>query len=344
MSTSGIQSPPQMTRERAIAAYQDVRSRSDALTRPLKTEDYVVQSMPDASPVKWHLAHTSWFFEGVLLKRFAPEISEFDPHFKSLFNSYYESLGPRWARADRGLLTRPSVDEIAAYRRHIDEHMLHLLDTIDEAAFKEAAPLLELGLAHEEQHQELMVTDFKHLLALNPLRPIYHEGPESDHAKTPAPAKFRDFPGGLYEIGHNGDGFAYDNESPQHKIHLQPFALADRPLSNAEVLAFIEDGGYQDFRFWFSDAWTLLQQQGWEAPLYWEKIDDVWHSYTLAGRCPINPGATAAHLSFYEAAAIARWAGARLPTEFEWEVAAGRVARAEGRFLNDGLLAPGPAR
>lgn len=331
-----LPSPP---RDEAAAAYRAVRARTEALCAALETEDFVAQSMPDASPVKWHLGHTSWFFETVLLARFSKEPPPNDPALAPLFNSYYESLGPRWRRENRGLLTRPTVKEVFALRRRVDEAMEALLRAAGEAAWREILPLLDIGLAHEEQHQELLLTDLKHLLSLNPLAP-HLDIPRPAAAQPAGPAVFRGFAGGLVWAGRQGPGFAYDNESPRHKVHLEPFELADRPVTNAEVLAFIAEGGYDDFRHWLSDGWAKVRQESWRAPLYWEKADGEWFLYSLAGRTPVDPAETAAHLSYFEAAALARWAGARLPTEFEWEAAATELGPEGRNFLDDGRLHP----
>lgn len=293
-----------------------VRAHSEQLAAPLSPEDQTVQSMPDASPTKWHLAHTTWFFETFLLRPHAAGYRPLDPAYEYLFNSYYEAVGPRHPRPQRGLITRPGVAEIMAYRRHVSEAMAELIDR-DEAAL---ASLVELGLHHEQQHQELLLMDAKHMLSCNPLRPAY------DRASPPAPPRaspleWRARKGGLVEIGHDGAGFAFDNEGPRHKIWLEPFAIASRPVSNAEYLAFIEDGGYRRPEFWLSAGWECVIGRGWEGPLYWEKIDGQWHVFTLHGRGTMRADDPVCHVSGYEAAAFAKWAGKRLPREAEWEAA-----------------------
>ena len=294
-------------------AYGEVRAYSEALAAPLSAEDAGVQSMPDASPTKWHLAHTSWFFETVILSR-VPGYKPFDPRFAFLFNSYYEALGPRHPRPKRGLITRPSLDEVLAYRAHVDRGMTA---AFDDASQREA---ILLGLHHEQQHQELLLTDIKHAFFSNPLLPAYRT--EAPAPQPAAPLDGISLPGGVSLIGHDGAGFAFDNESPRHQVLLRPFRIASRPVTNGEYRAFIEDGGYRRAEFWLSDGWSRVQEESWEAPLYWLKDDDGSESvFTLSGVRPLDPNAPVEHVSFFEAAAYAAWAKARLPTEFEWEAA-----------------------
>ena len=294
-------------------AYAEVRAYTEALARPLSPEDCQLQSMPDASPVKWHLAHTSWFFEKLILAGRAG-YKPFDPHFAYLFNSYYEALGPRHPRPRRGHLSRPSLEEVYAYRAHVDAAILEV--SSDEALHG----LITLGLNHEQQHQELILTDIKHAFFSNPLLPAYRNGTNESHA--PEPLDVISMAGGLTLVGHDGQGFAFDNEGPRHQSLLRPFRIASRPVSNAEYRAFIADGGYHRAEFWLSDGWARAQEEHWEAPLYWLKDDDGSEShFTLSGVQPLDPNAAVVHVSFYEAAAFAAWAGARLPTEFEWEAA-----------------------
>ncbi|MBS0546287.1 MAG: ergothioneine biosynthesis protein EgtB [Proteobacteria bacterium] len=294
-----------------------VRALSEQLAAPLSSEDQTAQSMPDASPTKWHLAHTTWFFETFLLRPHAPDYRAFDPAYEYLFNSYYEAIGPRHPRPQRGLVTRPGVAEVMDYRRHVSDAMATLIEK-NEAG---CAPLVELGLHHEQQHQELLLMDIKHLLSCNPLRPAYDPAPPPP---MPAAAAFqwRALEGGLVEIGHDSTGFAFDNEGPRHKTWLEPFAIASRPVSNAEYLAFIEEGGYRRPEFWLSAGWDCVTGRGWEAPLYWEKKDGQWQVFTLHGQAPMRVSDPVCHVSGYEAAAYAKWAGARLPREAEWELAA----------------------
>jgi ergothioneine biosynthesis protein EgtB len=308
------------------ARYDAVRARSLALAAPLSAEDQCVQSMPDASPTKWHLAHTSWFFETVVLQLLVHGYRPFDPHYGYLFNSYYEALGPRHPRPQRGLLTRPSTDEVLRYRAHVDAAMRHFIETADASTWAAASALVELGLQHEQQHQELILTDLKHLLALNPLQPVAYDAGLRCH---PAPVAgdaptWRHRTDGLAHVGADPQaGFAFDNETPRHRVLLRAHRIAARPVSCGEYLAFIRDGGYRRATLWLSDGWAAVQAQGWEAPLYWSGLDqDRPTVYTLHGPRPLEPDQPVCHLSFYEAAAYAEWAGARLPTEFEWEVAA----------------------
>ncbi|MEP6722193.1 MAG: ergothioneine biosynthesis protein EgtB [Variovorax sp.] len=316
--------------------YRAVRAHSLALAAPLSPEDQCIQSMPDASPTKWHLAHTTWFFETVLLQPHASGYAPFDPRFHYLFNSYYEALGPRHPRPQRGLLTRPSVDEVHAYRAHVDEAMLALLDSANGSLWAQIEPIVALGLQHEQQHQELLVTDILHALSCNPLLPAYRPapGPSLRLAALPAPVRWLAHASGLVQVGHAGEGFAFDNETPRHQILLQPFEIADRLVSCGDYAQFIADGGYQRPDLWLSDGWAAVQAQGWRCPAYWLAPDDPrlalhgsshsaagWQVFGVHGVRPLEPHLPVAQLSFYEAAAFAEWAGARLPTEFEWEVA-----------------------
>ncbi|MBV9904998.1 MAG: ergothioneine biosynthesis protein EgtB [Alphaproteobacteria bacterium] len=300
-----------------LADYAAVRRYSEALAAPLSAEDQNIQPMPDASPTKWHLAHTTWFFETVVLGKFAPGYRPFDERYAYLFNSYYEGLGPRHPRPRRGMLSRPSVADIGEYRLHVDEAMAHLI----EARAADVAPLVTLGLHHEQQHQELILTDIKNTFFANPLLPAYEEKQYSPRAITTT-RHWLDHPGGVVEIGHDGGGFAFDNEGPRHQVLLQPFRIASRPVNNGEYLKFIEDGGYRRPEFWLSDGWAFVQCEALNAPLYWLGDRSGWRVFTLNGAQPIDPAAPVSHISFYEAAAFAAWAGARLPTEFEWEAAA----------------------
>jgi ergothioneine biosynthesis protein EgtB len=327
--------------------FRHVRSATLALTEPLTPEDQVVQSMPDASPVKWHLAHTTWFWETFIL---APAgLAPFDPAFAFLFNSYYEALGARHPRPQRGLLTRPDMDTVRRYRAYVDEHVQRLIDRgrLDKAT----CDLVALGLAHEEQHQELLLTDVLHLFAQNPLKPAYRPGPPAPAAAPQSsdqhPA-YVDFAGGLVEIGASAlhGGFTFDNEGPRHKVYLAPFRLADRLVTNAEWLAFMDDGGYARPELWLADGWACVGAHGWSAPLYWDRSDDEWSGFGLTGAGPLDPAAPVTHVSFYEADAFARWSGRRLPTEMEWEHAASQAPLIdnlrEGNFRESGALRPLP--
>lgn len=304
--------------ETLLDRYRSVRSRTESLIAPLDAEDMVVQSMPDASPGKWHIAHTSWFFETFLLNGNIADYPLFDADFAYLFNSYYEALGPRHPRPQRGLMTRPGVARILAYRKHVDVHMNALLQS---PLAEELRSLIELGLAHEEQHQELLLMDILHLFSLSPVRPVYDA-----HWPRDLPGRrgqYQPHKGGLTQIGHAGPGFAFDNEGPRHTTYLQPFEISDRLVTNGEWLAFIRDGGYRQAGLWLSEGWSMIQDNGWDAPLYWQHDEQHgWQRMTLRGMEAIDPDGPVTHISYYEAAAFAHWADARLPTEAEWEAAA----------------------
>jgi len=321
------------------ARYAAVRHTTEALVEGLTAEDCQLQSMDDASPVKWHLAHTAWFFETFVLEPFAPGYEPVDPAYRMLFNSYYVGVGTRHPRPQRGLLSRPSLQQVFAYRHAVDEHVRELLS---REALPAARERVELGLHHEQQHQELILTDLKHHFSGNPLAPAYRSAaPRS----TAAPAlRFVAFEGGRASIGHAGDGFAYDNESPRHDVLLAPFELGTRLVTAAEYVAFIDDRGYERPELWLSDGWDALQRGDWRAPLYWEQRHGGWRAFTLHGAVPLDPHEPVCHVSYYEADAYARWAGARLPTEAEWEHAAQRHPRSRGTFLEDQRMHPAPAR
>lgn len=303
-----------------------VRAESLARAARLTPEDQCVQSMPDASPTKWHLAHTSWFFEAVVLAPHQPGYRAFDERFAHLFNSYYESLGPRHPRPQRGLLTRPGHAEVLRFRAHVDEALARFAQEAGAQAWAAAEPLLALGLQHEQQHQELMYTDILHAFWCNPLLPaVLPAGPVASLAAAPAPLRWLDQAGGVAAIGHEGSGFAFDNERPRHPVMLAPHAIADRLVSCGEYAAFVADGGYERASLWLSDGWAAVQQGGWRHPAYWiapgdpRAPADHWQVFGLHGVRPLDPGEPVMQLSFYEAMAYAEWAGARLPTEAEWE-------------------------
>ena len=314
-----------------------VRRATEALCAPLTVEDHVVQSMPDASPAKWHLAHTTWFFETFLLEPYQPGFRPHHPVYRSLFNSYYVAVGPRAARPERGLVTRPTVAEVRAYRAAVDAQVDALLRDPVAGARPEVLAVAELGLHHEQQHQELILTDLLHAFSRNPLEPAYRD--EAPPAAAPGEARLVRHEGGRRRVGHAGDGFAFDNEGPAHDVLLRPFALSSRLVTAGEYAAFVEDGGYARPELWLSDGFAVAQAEGWRAPLYWERDGAGLSRFTLHGQLPVDPGAPVAHVSFYEADAYARWAGARLPTEEEWELAA-RGAPVRGQFVEDGALVP----
>ena len=316
--------------------YREVRSRTRALAACLTAEDCTVQSMPDASPVKWHLAHTTWFFETFVLAVHDPSWRPFHPGFRVLFNSYYNAVGAKHPRPERGLLTRPSLDDVVAYREHVDRAMERLL--AKSSLGEEVRELALLGTHHEQQHQELILTDVKHLLSCNPLKPAYEKSwPLTPvHGREPSWIAFE---AGVREIGHEGGDFAFDNEGPRHKVWLDRFEIASHPVTHGDFARFLEDGGYRRPELWLSAGWDLVNATGWQAPLYWESRDGEWHTFTLHGVAPVEPHTPVCHVSFYEADAYARWAGARLPTEAEWEVAASH-SPVEGNFLESGALHP----
>ena len=335
---------PHADRCALAGAFADVRANSREICRPLAMEDQVVQSMPDTSPPKWHLAHVTWFFENFLLIPYLDGYQPFDPAYGHLFNSYYETVGTFFPRAQRGLLSRPTVEEIHAYRDHVDQHMQQLIDGAPREHWAEIAARLTLGLNHEEQHQELLLTDIKHLFSINPLRPAYRESVASVANNAPQrPSGWSAWPAGVYEIGHEGGGFAFDNESPRHRVYLNAFRVAARPTTNAEYLEFMDAGGYRNPALWLSQGWQSALEKDWHAPLYWEKIDGAWWTMTLAGMRRVNEREPVCHVSYFEADAYARWRGKRLPSEAEWEIVA-RPQPVTGNFADSGRLHPEAAR
>ena len=339
---------PVPSRNVLLQRYSDIRAVSHRIQGPLSPEDQQVQSMPDVSPTKWHLAHTSWFFETFILKPNAVGYREFHPTFNYLFNSYYEAVGPRHARPERGLLTRPPLDEVLAYRAHIDDAMERFLRAADDATLAPLLPLIELGLNHEQQHQELMLMDIKHVLSCSPLDPAYRKK-EPVAVRTAPQLGWFAIPGGRYRVGHDEDGFAFDNESPAHDVLVEGFRVASRPVTNGEFCDFVEDNGYRKPEFWHADGWAKVNEEGWTSPLYWRRSENgTWGEFTFAGICPLYRDAPVCHVSFYEAAAYAAWANKRLPTEFEWEIAArqfgiDRQSESGTNLLESGFLRPMPA-
>jgi ergothioneine biosynthesis protein EgtB len=326
--------------EPALASrYRDVRAATERLCEPLSAEDCAIQSMPDASPAKWHLAHTSWFFETFVLEDAIRGYRPFHADFRFLFNSYYNSVGEQYPRPERGMISRPSLEEVLAYRAHVDERMLDLLARSPGARL---ASVVEVGLQHEQQHQELILTDVKHLLSRNPLHPVYRDAPALARAAAP-PLRWLAYSEGVREIGHDGVGFSFDNERPGHRALVGAFELASRPVTNGEFLEFVRDGGYEQPEHWLSDGWAKVRGDGWRAPLYWEERDGEWLQMTLSGLREVRAEEPVVHVSYYEADAFASWAGARLPSEEEWETAAGPLP-IEGNFAESGLLHPAALR
>jgi ergothioneine biosynthesis protein EgtB len=316
--------------------FSEVRAVTRKLAEPLSPEDCAIQSMTDASPTKWHLAHTTWFFETFILSKHNPQRQPFHPAFRALFNSYYNAVGEKHPRPQRGLLSRPALDEVLAYRDRVDEEMVALIDS--GSLEPDLQALVELGINHEQQHQELILTDLKHLLSCNPLRPAYQKTwPLTPiHAREPS---WIGFEGGARRIGHHGDAFSFDNETPRHSVWLEDFEIASQPVSHGDFIDFIEGGGYRRPELWLSAGWDAVVTHGWEAPLYWQRRGGRWYTFTLRGMAPVERNTPVCHLSFYEADAFARWSGARLPTEAEWEIAA-EAMPVEGNFLESGALHP----
>jgi len=331
--------------ERLLTRFHQIRDFTNSLCAGLEPEDCVVQSMPDVSPTKWHLAHTTWFFETFILKKFSPGYRSEIPQYAYLFNSYYNAAGDMHRRDLRGLISRPTVGEAQRYRASIDSHIDNLLSGADERLLDEIEPIVVLGIHHEQQHQELLVTDIKHVFAQNPLYPVFrgearHSVRAEERTATEChPYHFIEFDEEIVEIGYDGRGFAYDNEGPRHRALVPAFRLATRPVTNGEYMAFIEDNGYARPEFWLSLGWMTVNDQRWQAPLYWTKHEGAWWNFTLSGFRPVDESEPVTHLSYFEADAYANWAGARLPTEFEWERAALHCP-IEGNFVDDEKFHP----
>lgn len=336
---TGLATQPVMERSKLAEHFLRVRQTSERLCRPLTAEDTVMQTIEDVSPPKWHLGHTTWFFERVVLQEYEKGFSPINERYYFVFNSYYQAFGERLQRNKRGTLCRPTLDEVMAYRQEVTERTVALIKNCGEDLLEKISPLILVGCNHEQQHQELFVTDIKNIYASNPFEPAYHKAAFSSEARPPE-LEFIPFEGGVVEIGASGDCFAYDNEFPRHKEHVYPFALANRPVTNAEFLAFMDDGGYQNHRWWLSDGWDRVESEGWQAPLYWRKREGEWYSYTLSGARPVDPDEPVCHVSYYEAAAYARWARKRLPTEAEWELAAEKGPYTRGNLLDDETFHP----
>lgn len=329
-------------RDALAARYRRCRALTEDLAARLEPEDQIPQSMPDASPTKWHRAHTAWFFDTFLLQPYLTGYTSPNPTYGFLFNSYYEAVGTRHPRPQRGLITRPTVPEVTDYRGIVDEAMGRLFESADDTQWKTIAPLIELGIAHEEQHDELLLMDILNLFSHNALRPAFAAYHPSSASQSDA-LEWIGFDGGIVEIGHDGEGFAFDCEGPRHQTLIRPFRLASRLVTNGEWKAFMADGGYERSDLWLSDGWATVSQRGWNAPLYWEEIDGDWHAMGLSGLHPVEEAAPVCHISHYEANAFATWAGKRLPTEQEWEVAAVTVSPA-GNTLGSNLFRPAPVQ
>ena len=322
-----------------LARFHEVRNFTDLLSADLAPEDCVVQSMPEVSPTKWHLAHTTWFFETFILKKWMPGYQPEVPQYAYLFNSYYNAAGDMHRRDLRGLISRPTVDETRKYRSSIDSYIDKLISCTDEKLFREIEPILILGIHHEQQHQELLVTDIKHVFAQNPLYPVFRDRKINIESRDVAAAHFVEFNEAIVEIGHHGPGFSYDNEGPRHRALVLPFSLASRPVTNGEYLEFVGDDGYARPEFWLSLGWTTVNEQRWQTPLYWTKRDGAWWNFTLSGFRPVDENEPVTHVSYFEADAYANWKGARLPTEFEWERAAADVS-IDGNFVESQRFHP----
>ncbi|WP_242928977.1 ergothioneine biosynthesis protein EgtB [Pontibacter vulgaris] len=327
-----------------LQRFEKIRNQTEYICAPLEPEDTVVQPMIDVSPPKWHMAHTTWFFEEFVLKPYLTGYKVFHPDYSFLFNSYYNSVGNRVQRAQRSTLTRPPLRDIYTYRQHVNEHIQKLLQSINEAQASEILPVLELGLQHEQQHQELLITDIKYILSTNPLLPKYKQAKLSETSATTVPAEFLEVPGGIYTIGYKGEDFCFDNELGVHQVLLPDFTVMNRLVTNGEYLDFMQAGGYKDFRFWLDEGLTFIKTNDLKAPLYWLEQDGEWHRFTMHGLQKLNMQEPVTHISFYEADAFANWAGKRLLTEFEWEAASQVYQPSIGNFVESEILEPTAAQ
>jgi ergothioneine biosynthesis protein EgtB len=323
-----------------VLRFEQIRAQTETICAALEPEDTVVQPMVDVSPPKWHMGHTTWFFEQFVLQPYLKGYTPFHPNYSFLFNSYYNSVGNRVQRAERSTLTRPPLREVYAYRKHVNEHIQQLLATADEATLSELQPVLELGLQHEQQHQELLITDIKYILSTNPLLPAYQQKKATTVSAPTGDASFLEVPGRIYQIGYTGEGFCFDNELGVHEVLLQDFKISNRLVTNGEYLAFMEDGGYADFRHWLDEGLALVRTAGLKAPLYWLEQDGEWMQYTLHGLEKLDLNKPVSHISFYEALAFANWSGKRLLTEFEWEAASQVYPPRQGNFVESRMLEP----
>jgi ergothioneine biosynthesis protein EgtB len=340
-SPSLIQATQALSAAQLAEQFLAVRTQTEALCGPLEVEDYGLQPTPEVSPPKWHLAHTTWFFENFILAEARPDYERFHAMYAYLFNSYYNLAGKFHPRVSRGDLSRPTVAEVYRFRSHVTQAVLDLLASADQRQLEQLAPRVILGMNHEQQHQELLVTDIKYSLSRNPLEPVYTPRTEASASSTPPVLRWLEFAGGVHQIGFEREGFSFDNESPRHSVFMNDFRIASRPVTNGEYIDFIEDGSYSRPELWLSDGWDTLRANDWQAPLYWQKSSGDWYNFTLAGTRKVDANEPVCHVSFYEADAFARWAGKRLPSEEEWEHAASGLP-VEGNFLESGRLHPAP--
>ncbi|GHA59913.1 ergothioneine biosynthesis protein EgtB [Pontibacter akesuensis] len=323
-----------------LQQYENIRTFTEKICQPLEPEDTVVQPIVDVSPPKWHMAHTSWFFETFILTPHLPGYNVYHEQYSYLFNSYYNSVGSRVQRDQRSTLTRPPLRDIYTYRQYVDAHMAQFLGTVSEEKLAELQPVLELGLQHEQQHQELLITDIKYILSTNPMLPVYTPRPKQAQPSASVPAFFLEVPGGTYTIGYRGEDFSFDNEHSVHEVLLSDFEIMNRLVTNGEYMQFMADGGYGDFRHWLEEGFAMVNKEQLQAPLYWVKQEEDWYRYTLHGLEKVNPDEPVCHVSFYEADAYANWAGKRLLTEFEWEAASQVYPPTEGNFVESDVLEP----